>query len=343
MNKYKSIIAFVLIFVLLFCSACTDSSKIESVPNTATEAVTEVVSDSENKIDVYAGPGEDYIKLNSITEKEIKSYLKYENNWIEIDYGAKRGYIPVETVDNIDINKIPHVVYAINSNVYPYPTIYNSKINISLFDAANVYYIPKSSGSPTNIESGKTVTILCSEKSTLYGFRRSEVLGLKWHNIDFENETIWIRETLQQSTKALTGECNYTSETKTESSNRTLPMTPQVKEVLLEQKRLQQEHKNLLDGAYYLNDYVCTFDNGKEITPNYLSRTFHKIIKKTNLPMIRFHDLRHSVASNLLNDGFTTVQVAEWLGHSSSTTTLKFYAHIDKTSKMAIANSLARV
>ena len=50
--------------------------------------------------------------------------------------------------------------------------------------------------------------------------------------------------------------------------------------------------------------------------------------------------LQHCVASNLLNDGFTTVQVAEWLGHSSSTTTLKFYAHIDKTSKLAIANSL---
>ena len=83
-----------------------------------------------------------------------------------------------------------------------------------------------------------------------------------------------------------------------------------------------------------------TFDNGKEISPNYLSRTFHKIIVKTDLPSIRFHDLRHSVASNLLNDGFSAVQVAEWLGHSCSTTTLKFYAHIDKTSKLAIANSL---
>ena len=64
------------------------------------------------------------------------------------------------------------------------------------------------------------------------------------------------------------------------------------------------------------------------------------IEKQNDFPQIRFHDLRHSVASNLLNDGFTTVQVAEWLGHSSSTTTLKFYAHIDKTSKLAIANSL---
>ena len=73
MNKYNSIIAFILIFMLLFCSACTDSSKFESEPNTTTEAVTEVVSDSESKIDVYAGPGKDYIKLNSITEKEIKN------------------------------------------------------------------------------------------------------------------------------------------------------------------------------------------------------------------------------------------------------------------------------
>lgn len=176
--------------------------------------------------------------------------------------------------------------------------------------------------------------------ASVYGFRRSEVLGLKWHNIDFENETIWIRETLQQCIKGITGEANYTSETKTESSNRTLPMTPQVKEVLINQKKLQLEHRSLLGSVYYINDYVCTFDNGKEISPNYLTRTFHKIIQNSNLPKIRFHDLRHSVASNLLNDGFTAVQVAEWLGHSSSATTLKFYAHIDKTSKMSIANSL---
>ena len=180
-------------------------------------------------------------------------------------------------------------------------------------------------------------TYLC----TVYGFRRSEVLGLKWHNIDFENETIWIRETLQQSTKEISGQSNYTSETKTESSNRTLPMIPKVKQLLLEQKERQERNREFLKTGYIESDYVCTFDNGKELTPNYLTKKFHLLIKKQNeFPQIRFHDLRHSVASNLLNDGFTTVQVAEWLGHSSSTTTLKFYAHIDKTSKMAIANNL---
>ena len=178
---------------------------------------------------------------------------------------------------------------------------------------------------------------LCS----VYGFRRSEVLGLKWKNVDLVNGTIWIKETLQQSTKEMTGDSNYTSDTKTESSNRTLPIIPSVREELLKQMDFQEKNRNLLDGIYYLNDYVCTFADGKEITPNYLTKKFHQIISKhKELTQIRFHDLRHSVASNLLNDGFTTVQVAEWLGHSSSTTTLKFYAHIDKTSKMAIAEKL---
>ena len=94
-------------------------------------------------------------------------------------------------------------------------------------------------------------------------------------------------------------------------------------------------------GNYYVDEnFVCTWDNGTVITPNYLTRTFHTVISKSTLPTIRLHDLRHSVASNLLNQGFSVVQVAEWLGHSSSSTTFKFYAHNDKTSKNQIANAL---
>ena len=94
-------------------------------------------------------------------------------------------------------------------------------------------------------------------------------------------------------------------------------------------------------GNYYiLNDYVCTWQNGNVISPNYLTRTFKNVISKSNLPNIRLHDLRHSAASNLLDMGFSVVQVADWLGHSSSATTLNFYAHAEKRSKMDIANAL---
>lgn len=97
-------------------------------------------------------------------------------------------------------------------------------------------------------------------------------------------------------------------------------------------------------GDYYTrSDYVCTWPNGEVITPNYLTRTFHTTIGNSTLPAIRLHDLRHSVASNLLSGGFSVVQVQEWLGHSSAATTLTFYAHVDKTSKMSIAERLDKI
>lgn len=171
----------------------------------------------------------------------------------------------------------------------------------------------------------------------IYGFRRSEVLGLTWNSIDFVNRTITISQTLQQHKG---DKKNYLDSPKTESSYRTLPMTDDVYKMLNMHKDFQNKKKALLGNYYVDNNFVCTWDNGSVITPNYLTRSFHTVISKSTLPNIRLHDLRHSVASNLLNKGFSVVQVADWLGHSSSTTTLQFYAHNDKSSKISIANSL---
>lgn len=173
--------------------------------------------------------------------------------------------------------------------------------------------------------------LLCS----VYGLRRSEVLGLKWHNVDFESKSITIAETLQQGTHG-----DYTDTPKTDSSYRTLPMTNEVYNSLKTAKNLQNERQKLMGNYYVQSDYVCTWQDGNVISPNYLTRTFKSVISKSNLPQIRLHDLRHSAVSNLLDMGFSVVQVADWLGHSSSATTLNFYAHAEKRSKMDIANAL---
>lgn len=173
--------------------------------------------------------------------------------------------------------------------------------------------------------------LLCS----VYGLRRSEVLGLKWHNVDFESKSITIAETLQQGTHG-----DYTDTPKTDSSYRTLPMTNEVYNALKTAKNLQNERQKLMGNYYVQSDYVCTWQDGNVISPNYLTRTFKSVISKSNLPQIRLHDLRHSAASNLLDMGFSVVQVADWLGHSSSATTLNFYAHAEKRSKMDIAKAL---
>ena len=91
-------------------------------------------------------------------------------------------------------------------------------------------------------------------------------------------------------------------------------------------------------GSYYhKSDYVCTWADGKVIQPNYLTRNFHKILLQSDLPMVRLHDLRHSTASNLIDQNVSIVTVASWLGHSSPTTTLNFYAHTNQEQKKRAA------
>lgn len=171
--------------------------------------------------------------------------------------------------------------------------------------------------------------------TAFYGLRRSEVLGLKWKNVDFINRQITISETLQQH---VGGE--YTDTPKTNSSYRTLPMPDSIAKILREQRMMQEDRKEIMGDFYTRSDYVCTWPDGKVITPNYLTARFHRTITNSNLPNVRLHDLRHSVASNLLAQGFSVVQVQEWLGHGSAATTLNIYAHVDKTSKKVLSDAM---
>ncbi|MBQ1412938.1 MAG: site-specific integrase [Clostridia bacterium] len=172
----------------------------------------------------------------------------------------------------------------------------------------------------------------------VYGFRRSEVIGLTWSAIDFDNKSITISQTVQQHTGG-----DYIGSTKNESSYRSLPLLDDVAELLQKHKQAQDENRQLLGSRYHHSDFVCTWPDGKLISPNYLTKTYHKMIANSDLPQVRFHDLRHSTASNLLAQGFSIAQVAEWLGHSTASTTLNFYSHVDKTSKMEIGNALDKL
>lgn len=199
------------------------------------------------------------------------------------------------------------------------------------------YLSPKQIDEMLTLFKGSTVELpvtLCA----VYGFRRSEVLGLRWSNVDFERKTITIAETLQQNTGG-----NYCDKPKTESSYRTLPMTDSIYTRLTAHKGLQDERKAIMGNYYIYSDYVCTWANGEVITPNYLTRTFHSVISKSNLPQIRLHDLRHSVASNLIANGMSIVDVQEWLGHANASTTLDVYSHAAKSSKENIATALQQM
>ena len=73
---------------------------------------------------------------------------------------------------------------------------------------------------------------------------------------------------------------------------------------------------------------MFTWPDGKALLPNYVTKQFHKVVKESDLPKVRLHDLRHSVASNLLAMGFSISEVSAWLGHAQASTTLNIYGHV---------------
>lgn len=76
------------------------------------------------------------------------------------------------------------------------------------------------------------------------------------------------------------------------------------------------------------------------IKPDALTSRFHSLLKKLNLQKIRFHDLRHSCASILVQEGEQIKNIQMWLGHSDISTTANIYAHLEYSSKIITANAI---
>ena len=180
--------------------------------------------------------------------------------------------------------------------------------------------------------------------AAFYGLRRSEVVGLKWDAIDFENKTIAIRHTVTVCAEKGRRIEVAADTTKTASSRRTLPLVPAFQTKLAALKE-QQEKNRILCGRSYCTDYlgyVLVDAMGNRLKLSYISTAFPVLLKRNGLRPIRFHDLRHSCASLLLKNGVPMKQIQEWLGHSDFSTTANIYAHLDAGSKLTSAQAMEK-
>ena len=180
--------------------------------------------------------------------------------------------------------------------------------------------------------------------AVFYGLRRSEVVGLKWDAIDFENKTIAIRHTVTACAEKGRRIEVAADTTKTASSRRTLPLVPAFQTKLAALKE-EQEKNRILCGRSYCTDYlgyVLVDAMGNRLKLSYISTAFPALLKRSGLRPIRFHDLRHSCASLLLKNGVPMKQIQEWLGHSDFSTTANIYAHLDAGSKLTSAQAMEK-
>ena len=223
------------------------------------------------------------------------------------------------------------------------------KKNIILFNPADRVDVPKREkfvGCFYNAE--QTSQLLDAVKGTLiegivtvtvyYGLRKGEALGLKWNAIDFDNNTFEIRHTVVHYNVTVEKD-----QTKNSESNSSFPLLPEIKEMLLQIKAVQDSNRQRLGNTYIDSGYVFTMPNGKRLNASTLWYHFQKVLETNDLPHIRFHDLRHTTASLLLAKGCNVKKIQEWLRHSNISTTLNIYAHLDYTSKSDTAASISEI
>ena len=178
--------------------------------------------------------------------------------------------------------------------------------------------------------------------AAFYGFRRGEVLGLKWDAIDFERGTISVIRTV--TTITVDGKQTEIEQqsAKTKSSLRTLPLIGSFREYFLQVKEAQELNKQVCGNCYNheYDGFVFVDELGERMRANYLTSAFPKFLEDHGLRRMRFHDLRHSCASLLLANGVPLKHIQEWLGHSDFTTTANIYAHLDYKSKITSAQAM---
>ncbi|MCI1723534.1 MAG: site-specific integrase [Lachnospiraceae bacterium] len=159
-----------------------------------------------------------------------------------------------------------------------------------------------------------------------YGFRRSEILGLKWDMVDFDRKTIHISRTITRMDEEVEND-----ETKTPAGNRECEFLPNTEELLSAMKRQQEENRTFYGDCWHDDgDYVFRKSDGEKFNADFISKAFKKIAIAYGRPELTLHKLRHSCASILHELGWGVKKTAQWLGHADCSVTLEIYTHIEQ-------------
>ena len=168
------------------------------------------------------------------------------------------------------------------------------------------------------------------------GMRLGELLGLHWHEVDLDKETLQVRSQLKRG--------GVLGSPKTDSSRRQLNLPAIAIEALRRQRTRQFQERFEAGAIWSESDLVFTNSVGNAINPaNLRNRSFIPLLNRARLPIIRFHDLRHSTATLLLSLECNPKVVQELLGHSQIGVTMDVYSHALPTMQKDAMSALNRL
>jgi integrase len=162
----------------------------------------------------------------------------------------------------------------------------------------------------------------------LYGLRRGESLGLRWSDIDFDADTIRIRQQLLRVRGQL-----ILGPVKTNAGNRDLSLLDLVHEALRQQIVRQAEYQLAMGSAWPDIDLVFTTRTGRSVEPRNLVRSFRRICEDSQIRLIKVHHVRHTVGSLLKDLRVPARDAQAILGHARISTTLEIYTNVDEQAR----------
>ncbi len=160
--------------------------------------------------------------------------------------------------------------------------------------------------------------LLCAART---GMREKELIGLKGGYIDFNGRLIEVRRNVVR------GRVTTTKSGKTHRVDMSLQLTNTLQRLLVRRKAEALKRGRSLD--YVMEDWVFTTPQGTQLDPNNLrKRVFYRALTMAGLRRVRFHDLRHTYASLLIQQGESLAYVKDQLGHHSIQITVDTYGHL---------------
>jgi integrase len=154
--------------------------------------------------------------------------------------------------------------------------------------------------------------------------RQAELFGLKWADLKWNSGTLYVLRQVQR----VNGEAWQFVEPKTRSGRRTVKLGEETLHRLRLHLEQQEQLKKIAGNRWQENDLIFPTSVGSPGDPSSLRKDFIRILMNAGLPLLRFHDLRHTAASIMLNHGVPVIVVSRRLGHAKASTTLDIYGHL---------------
>jgi len=262
------------------------------------------------------------LKLSEITPQKIQwLYLKNEQDGV-----GKRTIRVIHSILNSSLAKAVKLG-AIHTNpvqVVPPPIYENPEMSIySEFEITQLLIAVRDTPLDALVHLAITT-----------GMRQSELLALKWSDINWERNYISVGRQLLRKYKNR----DFYASLKTRSGKRTISIGISTIQKLRGHQRNQSALKTRTEEHWQDNDLVFPSNAGTPMHQRNLLRLFKKILNESGLREIRFHDLRHTSASMMLNNGISPIIVAKRLGHSKVSITLDTYGHLIPEMQQESAN-----